>query len=829
MISVSRWFYAAVFLFTGFQLGSAQTIFKEDAEASNPLVHWISRPDTMLAEVHELGLTRKRSKSGKSSIVVDVTLNGDGICYFRIPVNVPITPGEPLFASGKIFVEKFPNRARNLVGLGVNYEMRYGANGGKNTSGAAHFDETAHPSTNWLDFESQNLGVELPTLAASTGLPTNAIKVDAIYLGFQGSFKNDRLVVYLDDLAISPESHKKKVAVEYQDFPILKKVFPFGLYCGSGGVHAGDAAGVYEENFPRALWRGIPAWKKHWINTIVGEGGEFYSDSTPQRFGDLALATKIFEKNTLYNIPLVYLSPFYRPDLSWEQCRQTITEQIGQFKDSPSILAWKVIDEPPSTDHALNDYLETKKAFYNVDPNHPVLTGGNQFNMLFEPHRPVAFFDRYPLKDTYSAPHSIAEITRLIDENAPGPVWFIGQAIHRMNGEYTRPSPAEFNLMMNAALANGAKGLVFFANRLRPSWYRAADTGVVDTFESSTALWEEIGTLGRRLAGIGPMLLHTEVLKNPGLQVETGTTKIAFDQTLPSVQVGVLRDAGRKTDILLAYNNDVKNPQAAAVTLNKDFLAGRALFNLETLEEINPPENLALKLEPGQGVFFLLGTAEDFKNTQSAIAAARLAHEKEDLLYRVYFASLAGVVPADLVASCRASTDATSLATVEDQLKKALSDQPAYPAATRKLDGIQATLSELHALFEAKVTSLESLEPRPDPILRRELDPALPNVRAYLDSLRLIGGVYFTLRNLSLKGQYRQIEADLATLQTWTDQLKSAAETNFPKGKSLEAPPINLTTVSALRRKLDQFDLTLKLPYPDPLASGAETGKSLTP
>ena len=89
--------------------------------------------------------------------------------------------------------------------------------------------------------------------------------------------------------------------------------------------------------------------------------------------------------------------------------------------------------------------------------------------------------------------------------------------------------------------------------------------------------------------------------------------------------------------------------------------------------------------------------------------------------------------------------------------------------------------------------------------------------------------MYFTLRNLSLKGQYRQIEADLATLQTWTDQLKSAAATNFPKGKALEAPPINLTTVSALRRKLDQFDLTLKLPYPDPLSSGTETVKTITP
>ena len=823
------WFFVSILSCTFLPLAYAEISFSEDAETKNPLVHWISRPDTMLAEVHELGLTTKRAKSGKSSILVDVTLDGDGICYFKIPMNVPIKSGEHQFASGKIYVEEFPNRARNLVGLGVNYVMSYGANGGKNTSGAHHFDETAKASMDWLDFESQDLSVELPTLAASSGLPTNAIKVDAIYLGFQGSFKKDRLVVYLDDLAISPQSHKEKPVVESHDFPILKKVFPFGLYCGSGGVHPGDAAGVYEENFPRALWRGIPAWKKHWINTIVGEGGEFYSDSTPERFADLALATKIFEENTLYNIPLVYLSPFYRPDLSWEQCRKTIAGQIGQFKDSSSILAWKVIDEPPSTDHALNDYLETKKAFYSVDPNHPVLTGGNQFNMLFEPHRPVAFFDRYPMRDTFSAPHSIAEITRLIDENAPGPVWYIGQAIHRMNGEYTRPSPAEFNLMMNAALANGAKGLVFFANRLRPSWYRSADTGVVDTFESSTALWEEIGTLGRRLAGIGPMLLTTEVLKNPGLQVETGTTKIAFDQTLPSVQVGVLRDAGRKTDILLAYNNDVKNPQTASVTLNEDFLAGRSLFNLESFEQINPPGSLALKLEPGQGVFFLLGTAEDFKSAQSAIAAARLEHEKENLLYRVYFASLANIVPADLVAACRAADNAKGLAAVGEQLTKALSAHPAYLATAKKLDGIQATLSELHALFEAKITSLESLEPRPDPILRRELDPALPNVRAYLDSLRLIGGVYFTLRNLSLKGQYRQIEADLATLQTWTDQLKSAAATNFPKGKALEAPPINLTTVSALRRKLDQFDLTLKLPYPDPLASGPETVKSVAP
>ena len=829
MHKLSTWFSPVLAFCYLLQPAVAQTVFQEDAETKNPLVHWISRPDTMLAEVHELGLTTKRAKSGKSSIVVDVTLDGDGICYFKIPMDVAIKPGEPYFASGKLFVDTFPNRSRNLVGLGVNYEMRYGPDGSKDTSGAQNFDETKYPSKDWLSFESQDLGVEIPTLAASTGLPTDRIKVDAIYLGFQGTFKKDRLVVYLDDIAITSQSHKEKPAVETRDFPILKKVFPFGLYCGSGGVHPADPSGVYEENFPRALWRAIPDWKKHWINTIVGEGGEFYSDSTPERFAQLALATKIFEENNLYNIPLVYLSPYYRPDLTWEQCRKTISEQIGQFKDSPSILAWKVIDEPPPTDHALNDYLETKKTFYSVDPNHPVITGGNQFNMLFEPHRPVAFFDRYPMRDTFSAPHSIAEITRLIGENAPGPVWFIGQAFHRMNGEYLRPSPAEFNLMSHAALANGAKGLVFYVNRMRPSWFRMADTGVVDTFESSTKLWDAIGVLGNRLAGIGPLLLTTEPLKNPGLKVETGTTKIAFDQTIPSVQVGVLRDVERKTDILLAYSNDVANPQSATVTLDEKFLAGRALFNLETFEQIETPGTLALKLEPGQGVFFLLGTKADFLSAKSAIEAARFEHERQNLLYKTYFASLSNLVPAELVAECRAAGDAKILADIETRLAKALASAPAYGKTKQKLDDIQASLSEFHALVEAKITSLESLEPRPSIFLRRDLDPAQPNVLAYLDTLRKIGGVYFTLRNLFLKGQYQQIEEDVTTLGEWTEQLKTAATINFPKGNTLDAPPVDQAEVSALRRKLDQFDNSLKLPFPDPLASGAKLLPSTTP
>ena len=127
--------------------------------------------------------------------------------------------------------------------------------------------------------------------------------------------------------------------------------------------------------------------------------------------------------------------------------------------DKKALLGWYIIDEPHATREALDDYLWAREAINKVDPDHPVTTGGNKYNIFFDRHRPVVIFDRYPLREHSQSPWSIANITRHVYRDANGPVWYIAPAFHNISGEYPRPTPAQFRLMCYAAVANGAKGI----------------------------------------------------------------------------------------------------------------------------------------------------------------------------------------------------------------------------------------------------------------------------------------------------------------------------------------------------------------------------------
>lgn len=793
--------------------------YRNGAEEANPMSFWV-KAQNLQYTVNDLALSDVKPHSGKRSIKLDVTLNGEHYCYFKIPVNCRLKPDESYYASGYLRVEQFPSRGRNKIGLGANVVMWYGKGRKENTSGTYGFGDVNAPTADWVYMESGELGRNIGASAVSVGLPSDTLDVEHLYLGIEGTFENERVVAYVDDLALSREPRNPERPVEVRDYPILREVFPYGIYGGSGGWRDSDAAGAFGETWPDALWRDLPNWKSRYLNTVMGEVPELFADSDPVVFDRLATALSIFEKNRLHLVPAAYLTRYYRADLTPAACEKVIREQIPRFKDSRALLAWMTIDEPAGSS-ALEDYLWGRKLIESIDPLHPVITGGNSYDYAFARHRPVALFDWYQMRENRYAPWSVGGITAMIYRDASGPVWYIAPAFHNITGEYTRPTPAELRLMSYAALANGAKGLFFFCWRERPLWMRMAGSGVVDVVGSDTPLWDEVRDMGRQITAVGPLLLNTKVESNTRLKVQAETIKITWDEEIPAIAASVLAEPGGEVQYLVIYNNDPKRRQEGAVQLPAGIVRGRGLYDLYALAPApgwKPNEGNALRvaLEPGEGRIYLLAKEGDYRSRADRIQANRLCNEKETVKYELHQAWLAGVASPALVKRYREADSTPALQGVRQALAGETAASAPYTRLRADLDRIQKNLSELNTLFEQKVTSLESTVPHPAAFVKRDFNAADPVVKTYLDAFLDLGHLYYRQRNLCLTGRCAEIAGDVGQLDTWVTALLATARKTFA-GRP-PAAPAGITTAEtrAMRERLDTLWAKKSILAPDP-------------
>ena len=792
----------------------SEPYFVSSAEATNALRFWTKAKD-MEIDVHEIGVSADRAHDGRQSMKLDVTLTGAHYAYFEIPVNQRIEPGKAYYASGRMFVERFPERGRNRIGLGATPVTWYGPGRMKSTTGGGMFDGASGSTDGWVQMESPDLGRDFPARSASMGLPTDTIDIKNIFLGIQGSFEDERVVVYLDDVALRSIAEKPERPVDVDTFAVTGRIFPFGMYGMGGGFRAVDASGTFDDWFPEPLWRTIPDFKRHHINAVIGGARQIYPDSEEQYWDELETLLDILGAHDIDCMPIAYFSRYYRADLDRETVEAAIRKRVPRYKDKEALLGWYIIDEPHATEEALEDYLWAAEVINQVDPDHPVTTGGNKYNIFFDRHRPVVIFDRYPLRETSQSPWSIANITRLIYREAPGPVWYIAPAFHNINGEYPRPTPAEFRLMCYAAVANGAKGLFFFNYRARPGWFRSSAVGLVDVFEANSELWDETGKLGYHLSAVGPMLLDTELAEDHPVEIVTDQIEIEWEEKIAAVSTGVLKDGAAGRIFLVVYNNDIEQPRQARITVAADEGVEAGLLDLYDLVPVDYDGSFGVELAPGDGRIYLLASGEDAAACKQRILRSRFAHDKEMAAYDLYFADLAGLAPDGLEDQLRQAESADRLRKAREALDAALAKDPSYHATRERLDAVRHRLSAINRLYDDKITSMESTVKAPSRYIQREFDPTDPMVRAYLDALQDVGTCYFALRNLYVKGVYREIGEAVTVLEGLSQALAENARASFEAGGGIRRPAVPAQPIeelkagiAALKQAAKPLDLT---------------------
>lgn len=351
--------------------------------------------------------------------------------------------------------------------------------------------------------------VESRTSGFSSGkttidLPTSALRVGAIKISAVVADKVSGKVLASKTWAVrkitEAEAASLKVYVDENNNTIVdgKPFFPIGWYDSGPLDHMAE---ICDSSF----------------NCILNYGANLKSKAYTLRYLDLLNAKG---KKFIYCMNDVYPSSTYMDGKTWEGVSgnaKIVDAVVKAYKNHPAMLAWYLNDERPrSLVPELREYYKTIRM---SDPDHPCyIVLCNMADLkYFSDTTDVTGVDPYPVPSSPLV--AVGDDTALANASVANhkPVWVVPQGFawyqfnstdpdrgHTPTDEELRtgraPNFDESRCMAYLAIANGAKGLVYF------SYYNLR---VLPNYEE---LWSGLKRIAKEVEVLSPVLLSPEDL-----------------------------------------------------------------------------------------------------------------------------------------------------------------------------------------------------------------------------------------------------------------------------------------------------------------------------
>ena len=301
-----------------------------------------------------------------------------------------------------------------------------------------------------------------------------------------------------------------------------------------------------------------------------------------------------------------------------------IDKHIKPYVNSKAILAWNIQDAPPET--ALCTCLSARDKIAAVDPHHPMIIHFNQPDAfpLFAPHFAASGFSYF----RSGAPWNLGDTLRTHLPLAGGQQFWVTAPtfVYASDAPEWNTSP-QLRLMMNMAIANGAKGWLAHSYHNMPVWvdghYERSLTGPFLTFSD---LWAELGNRVERLSVMAPLFLSAHPIQQPeDLHIEITVRKhpkshLQFDMS----PLSTLWLQGPDYYLLYIINNDTGQVASVNLTLPEKLPAGLEIFDTTTLVRIRSWEPAGhqrhIEMFPGQGQLFVIGEPHVCESWRDVIA-----------------------------------------------------------------------------------------------------------------------------------------------------------------------------------------------------------------
>ncbi len=405
---------------------------------------------------------------------------------------------------------------------------------------------------------------------------------------------------------------------QLKHYPIMDEFLPIGCHMDAGSAKRLAAMlGISFEEYWALAFEDIA---KHHHNCVVLE--RIYRMSGDEWRELLKLAeTYQIKFLAVHDTPLGSPHAYYR---------EFIETHIKPFADSNSIFAWSLHDEPP--ERAFEEVRHARGILDEVDGNHPlaVLLRDPNAVALYARCLPAVGFAHYGSH----VPWRVAEAVRTHLPLSRGQqFWVLAPGFVYATDTPEWHSCPEIRMMMNHALANGARGWLSFAYHNDPIWIRGScQRSLTGPFLTFSDLWSETGQRAEHCGALAPLWLSAKPEPSipPWFHIDTsGRNNTQLPEGIPTASVTRLCDGD--FEMFCVVSNDIREMATVNISLDAEGIAGRMVYDLTDYVQTRQwvPMQTARHLEMFPGQMHVIMIAESNVCDEHRVRIARRLIEND--------------------------------------------------------------------------------------------------------------------------------------------------------------------------------------------------------
>lgn len=264
---------------------------------------------------------------------------------------------------------------------------------------------------------------------------------------------------------------------------------------------------------------------------------------------------------------------------SKEEQERIIETCVIPYADSDAIFCHNITGEP--IESKFTQILEAKEAFEAADPNHPltILKRFPNAYALYAPFFQASGVGHYRAHNPWSCGDMVKTHRSLSDAQQ----FWVGAPTFTFPTQ-TPPwkSCQELRLMVNLALANGARGWFSYSYHNDPLWIHGrVQRTLTGPFLAFSDLWSELSTRMRYAQALAPLLLKAtpantvdEWFSN---SISTETEQIPGPGIDP---ISLFQLHGEDFDLYIIINNNLREMASINIDIPEDAASGKGMYDL---------------------------------------------------------------------------------------------------------------------------------------------------------------------------------------------------------------------------------------------------------
>jgi hypothetical protein len=422
-------------------------------------------------------------------------------------------------------------------------------------------------------------------------------------------------------------------------YPILDEFLPLGCFMDAGSSKRLAAMlGISLDEYWALTLEDIA---RHYHNCIALENIDRLN---PEEWREVLGLGEYYGVKfvAIHNLPVGSPRPY---------CREYIENHVRPYANSPALLAWGLYDEPP--ERAFPEILEANALIEQADPNHPLVVLHRDPNAvaLFAPFLPVSGVAHY-------GSHVPWHIGEMIQAHLPlsggQQFWVVAPGFVYATDTPEWHSCPEMRIMMNRALASGARGWFTFAYHNDPIWIRGScQRSLTGPFLTFSDLWSELGQRLEHGNAIAPLFLKSSPEKTLGDWFAYDSEAHVNTQLPKGIEpVSVTRLCGADYELYCLVSNDVREMTTVHIDINPQGIRGRAVYDasdyVRTRKWSPMDSKRHLEMFPGQLHAVLVAKPEVCAHWRSVIAERLMENGRRCLSFDLALVRSYGINISDI-------------------------------------------------------------------------------------------------------------------------------------------------------------------------------------